>query len=66
MGDFDPFFSVDWSDMEQPRRRQYLHIKIIDGKLMIFHVSGWIAETFDKDLFVIWSKNNSEKPIIYC
>jgi len=40
--------------------------KMINAKLTMSHVAGQIAETFDKDLFVIWSEDNSEKLIIRC
>ena len=40
--------------------------KMIDSKLTMSHVASRIAETFDKDLFVIWSEDNSEKLIIRC
>jgi DNA-directed RNA polymerase II subunit RPB1 len=37
-----------------------------DRKLTIAYVAGRIAETFQTDLFVIWSEDNSEKLIIRC
>jgi DNA-directed RNA polymerase II subunit RPB1 len=40
--------------------------KMVDRKLTIAYVAGRIAETFQTDLFVIWSEDNSEKLIIRC
>jgi DNA-directed RNA polymerase II subunit RPB1 len=40
--------------------------KMVDRKLTMAYVAGRIAETFQTDLFVIWSEDNSEKLIIRC
>ena len=40
--------------------------KMVDRKLTMPYVAGRISETFGKDLFVIWSEDNSEKLIIRC
>ena len=37
---------------------------MIDSKLTMSHIASRIAEAFNKDLFVIWSEDNSEKLII--
>jgi DNA-directed RNA polymerase II subunit RPB1 len=39
---------------------------MIDHKLTMAYVAGRIAESFKTDLFVVWSEDNSEKPIICC
>lgn len=39
---------------------------MIDRKLTMPYVAGRIAESFETDLFVIWSEDNSEKLIIRC
>jgi DNA-directed RNA polymerase II subunit RPB1 len=38
---------------------------MVDRKLTMAYVAGRIAETFQTDLFVIWSEDNSEL-IIRC
>ncbi|KAF5310405.1 hypothetical protein D9758_018889 [Tetrapyrgos nigripes] len=40
--------------------------KMLDRKLTMSYVAGRIAESFHKDLFVIWSEDNSEKLVIRC
>jgi DNA-directed RNA polymerase II subunit RPB1 len=40
--------------------------KMLDCKLTTAYVAGRIAESFKTDLFVIWSKDNSDKLIIWC
>jgi DNA-directed RNA polymerase II subunit RPB1 len=40
--------------------------KMDDRKLTMVYVASRIAETFQADLFVIWSEDNSEKLIIRC
>jgi DNA-directed RNA polymerase II subunit RPB1 len=40
--------------------------KMVDRKLTMPYVAGRITETFQKDLFVIWSEDNSDKLIIRC
>jgi DNA-directed RNA polymerase II subunit RPB1 len=40
--------------------------KLLDGKLTMSYVAGRITETFESDLFVIWSEDNSDKLIIRC
>ncbi|OJA20796.1 hypothetical protein AZE42_12103 [Rhizopogon vesiculosus] len=42
------------------------HTKMINRKLTMAYVVGRIAKSFKTDLFVIWSKDNSEKLIIHC
>jgi DNA-directed RNA polymerase II subunit RPB1 len=37
---------------------------MVDHKLTMAYVAGRIAETFQTDLFVIWSEDNLEKLII--
>jgi DNA-directed RNA polymerase II subunit RPB1 len=39
---------------------------MVDRKLTMAYVAGRIAETFETDLFVIWSEDISEKLIIHC
>jgi hypothetical protein len=38
---------------------------VIDHKLTVAYIAG-IAESFKTDLFVIWSQDDSDKPIIRC
>ena len=40
------------------------HARMIDHKLTMAYVAGWIPESFKTDLFVIWSGDNSEKLVI--
>ncbi|KZT42808.1 beta and beta-prime subunits of DNA dependent RNA-polymerase [Sistotremastrum suecicum HHB10207 ss-3] len=40
--------------------------KMIDRNLTMPYVASRIAESFSKDLFVMWSEDNSEKLIIRC
>ena len=39
---------------------------MIDRNLTMPYVASRIAESFSKDLFVMWSEDNSEKLIIRC
>ncbi|EEB06666.1 RNA polymerase II large subunit Rpb1 [Schizosaccharomyces japonicus yFS275] len=40
--------------------------KMLDKKLSMSDVAGKIAESFERDLFTIWSEDNAEKLIIRC
>lgn len=40
--------------------------KMLDKKLSMADVAGKIAETFQKDMFTIWSEDNADKLIIRC
>ncbi|KAF5322328.1 hypothetical protein D9619_002094 [Psilocybe cf. subviscida] len=40
--------------------------EMIDHKLSMQHIAGRISKSFKTNLFIIWSEENSEKPIIHC
>ncbi|KAL2311876.1 DNA-directed RNA polymerase II subunit rpb1 [Schizosaccharomyces pombe] len=40
--------------------------KMLDKKLSMSDVAGKIAESFERDLFTIWSEDNADKLIIRC
>ncbi|KAI6095134.1 RNA polymerase 2 [Pisolithus croceorrhizus] len=42
------------------------HTRMIDWKLTMVYVAGHIAESFQMDLFIIWSEDSLEKLVIHC
>ena len=70
----EAFFAIPDEDVEANLGRQSPWLlrfeldraKMLDKKLEMAYVAGKIAETFDQDLFVIWSEDNAEKLVIRC
>jgi DNA-directed RNA polymerase II subunit RPB1 len=70
----EAFFAIPDEDVEANLNRQSPWLlrfeldraKMLDKKLEMAYVAGKIAETFDQDLFVIWSEDNAEKLVIRC
>ncbi|KPV73620.1 uncharacterized protein RHOBADRAFT_54819 [Rhodotorula graminis WP1] len=70
----EAFFAIPDEDVEANLSRQSPWLlrfeldraKMLDKKLEMHYVAGKIAETFDQDLFVIWSEDNAEKLVIRC
>ncbi|KAF8335642.1 RNA polymerase Rpb1, domain 7-domain-containing protein [Amanita rubescens] len=60
----ESFFAIPNEEIESKLLLQD-RAKVIGRKLM-HYVASRIAKSFKTDLFVIWSEDNSEKPIIRC
>ncbi|WBW71077.1 RNA polymerase II large subunit Rpb1 [Schizosaccharomyces osmophilus] len=55
-----------WKQSPWLLRLELDRAKMLDKKLSMSDVAGKIAESFERDLFTIWSEDNADKLIIRC